>query len=185
MYIVLYGICLAWWSNIWAGEFRGAELAVTFWHSSGVPIRLTFTLLPNCFWAFIYGPKIWPIQLYIMLGNCGIYETEEWAFLLGLQHAWDEGYRRIIIETDSRLLIDALLLNETEFAGSIVYFQIRMMLRKDWEVSFHHIGRNMNSLADALARNGISSSSILYSCPNYFRTVLQTDCMGLAPPYVN
>ncbi|KAK4283246.1 hypothetical protein QN277_000220 [Acacia crassicarpa] len=114
------------------------------------------------------------------LGCCGVYEAEEWAVLMGLKCAWDEGFKKVILASDCKTLIDDLLQGSATSLGSTVHLQIRHLLDLDWIVQLQYTPRNQNVLADHLAKD-VSCSSILRSCPDHLRTVLATNCMGLTP----
>lgn len=45
----------------------------------------------------------WKGGFSIRIGTCIQIETEQWAALLGMKEAWEMGFRRIILETDSLL----------------------------------------------------------------------------------
>lgn len=42
------------------------------------------------------------------LGSCSVEPAELWAVLLGLELAWAAGYKKIIIETDSKLALSLI-----------------------------------------------------------------------------
>ncbi|KAK4270879.1 hypothetical protein QN277_019646 [Acacia crassicarpa] len=115
------------------------------------------------------------------LGRCDVEEAEEWAILLGLRLAWDEGFRRIMVESDSKMVIDKLLSGSTDITSSLVFLQIREMLCRAWEVKLHFAPRSLNALADAMAKRGLTISNVLNVCPDSLRHVLAKDCMRLDP----
>lgn len=127
----------------------------------------------------------WMVGFTHELGQCGVLKTEEWAMCLGLKLAWEEGFKKILVETDSKLLVDKLMAPSDDPNSSLVFHQIREYLKKAWEVEFKYIPRKQNSMADALAKEGLSSSFILFLCPINLRTVLLNDCMGLDPLALN
>ncbi|KAK4274018.1 hypothetical protein QN277_017310 [Acacia crassicarpa] len=103
--------------------------------------------------------------------------------LLGLNLAWDEGFRRVLVESDSRILVMKLLQRKHDRYSTMVYQQIIEMLARDWEVKIAHVPRIQNALADGLAKEGLKSSSILSNCPRDLWRVLSNECMGLVPQF--
>ena len=53
----------------------------------------------------------------------------------------------------------------------------------DWAVQWRHIPRMQNQVADALAKEGLTSSCLFYSCPSFLRSLVLQDCMGIIPPF--
>ncbi|KAK4286586.1 hypothetical protein QN277_003122 [Acacia crassicarpa] len=115
------------------------------------------------------------------IGCCEVIESEEWALLYGLKQVWEEGFRRVVVESDAKLLIDKLMQGRTDPNSSNVYLQIKEMLCQKWEIILQYVPREANALADALAKEGLSISSLLNVCPDNLRAVLLNDCMGLDP----
>ncbi|XP_028778230.1 uncharacterized protein LOC114734750 [Neltuma alba] len=51
-------------------------------------------------------------------------EAEEWAILKGLSLAWDFGFKRVILESDAKTLIEQLMRKDESQNGNLVLFRI-------------------------------------------------------------
>lgn len=111
------------------------------------------------------------------LGLAEVEVAEEWAILLGLRLAWDEGYKKVMVESNSKLLVEKLLDSRQDDNNSSVFFQIRSMLSSNWEVKLQHVCRSQNTLANAMAKEGISFSFVSSVCPHFLRPMYSRDCM--------
>ncbi|KAK4274299.1 hypothetical protein QN277_017543 [Acacia crassicarpa] len=123
----------------------------------------------------------WLIGFNQNLGMAGVVESEEWAILMGLRMAWEKGFRKVILETDSKIMIDRLRIGREDINCSLVLLQIRNFLNRLWEVELQFVCRSQNGLADAMAKEGISNSFASSVCPHKLRHLLLQDCMGLDP----
>lgn len=43
------------------------------------------------------------------LGSCSVPKAEVWVVLQGLELAWKQGFRKVVIETDSKLVHDLII----------------------------------------------------------------------------
>lgn len=86
------------------------------------------------------------------LGSSNVLWTELWAIFTMVTLAWDRGWRRIMVESDSLVAVN--LINEgcaiLHPYASLVN-QIRVFLARDWNVVCVHILREANQVADCLA----------------------------------
>ena len=74
-----------------------------------------------------------------------------WAIYGGLQLTWDKGFRKMILESDSRVVVG--IINEDNVRVDRNYnmiMKIRELLGKDWEVKTLHVYRETNCVADWL-----------------------------------
>ncbi|KAK4267638.1 hypothetical protein QN277_024391 [Acacia crassicarpa] len=115
------------------------------------------------------------------LGFCNAYMAEEWALLLGLRRAWDEGLKHILVESDAKLLVEKLLRNCEEPNTTLVFLQIKQMLLFSWDVKIMYVPRVCNLLADGLAKEGRYVTSLIHCCPPRFRNLFCSECMGPVP----
>lgn len=124
-------------------------------------------------------------------GSCG-YSTnlnaELQAILYGLDLAWNEGYRNVECESDSKtsLLMIAEGVPYTHPHAPIVD-HIRSFLQRHWTLTFHHSLREGNFCADWLAKFGSSKSNgsrIWSLCPSALSSTLLADAMGIERPRV-
>lgn len=99
------------------------------------------------------------------------------ALLKGLQLAWNRGFRKVIIESNSNILIDLLNGNSVGAEHTLVMFQVQYMnmIQYQWELQFAHISKEQNRVADCLAKNGISVCVSFHECPAFFRTLVSDD----------
>ncbi|KAK4278747.1 hypothetical protein QN277_016549 [Acacia crassicarpa] len=63
----------------------------------------------NCGGVVRDNRGLWISGFTQLLGNCEAYAAEEWALLLGLRLALEEGYKRVIVESDAKTLMDNVL----------------------------------------------------------------------------
>lgn len=87
------------------------------------------------------------------MGPCNTETAETWALLLGLQLAWTEGYRKIILEIDSRLALSLIRRNHgPKGPSNPIIKKCSEFLAQDWEVNVCHIYREMNEVADGISK---------------------------------
>ncbi|GAU24906.1 hypothetical protein TSUD_116310 [Trifolium subterraneum] len=110
------------------------------------------------------------------------------AILNGLKIAQAEGFRNIIIESDSTLADNFSCHETSQFHPyTTLIQQIRHLHQWDCNVSFQHTLREGNERVDWLAKTGASSNDtlkILNSCPPRLSLALLVDVVGVAPPRV-
>ncbi|KAL4382902.1 hypothetical protein GQ457_15G029930 [Hibiscus cannabinus] len=111
----------------------------------------------SCGGGFRNSEGVWLHGFSKFIGCCSILEAELWGICMGLSLAWDRGFRCIMVESD----------------------YIRRLCSQNWQVSFHHVLRTGNIMADSLAKLAESSSfDILHfvNPPLYADRLLQEDC---------
>lgn len=91
-------------------------------------------------------------------GGCSLL-SEARALKLGLQVAWDRGYRDVICNTDCSDLLKALEDDERRQFLPILG-EIRDLTSRSWNVSLSGISRDCNLPADWLAKKGAASPSM-------------------------
>ena len=67
----------------------------------------------------------WVAGFSTALGCCEAYEAEEWALLKGLELVWQLGFRKVILESDAKEVIDVLLQCRREDSGSLMNMHIQ------------------------------------------------------------
>ncbi|KAK4286480.1 hypothetical protein QN277_003031 [Acacia crassicarpa] len=114
------------------------------------------------------------------IGMCSARSAEEWAILEGLLLAWDLGLKRVIVESDAAELVNSL---SGDYLGSdsLLVVRIREMLARNWSSSICLIPREFNSLADTLAKWGLSKSAIFSDCPLSLKVLAERDLLGVIP----
>ena len=88
--------------------------------------------------------------------------TELMGLKVGLEMAWELGFRRVSCESNSQVAIS--LANEPLnpfhlYVGTVA--KIKQMLASNWEVSIRHVYREANMSVDGLAKHGVMASAHL------------------------
>jgi ribonuclease HI len=121
------------------------------------------------------------------IGVCDALHAEMWGMYLGLEMAWREKIPQLIVESDSKILIDMVTEN-CKFSGSvpILVQRIRKLLALDWQVRFRHTWREGNRCADWLANFSFSLDSfnciIMENPSSELRRLLFDDISGASMP---
>ena len=121
--------------------------------------------------------------------SCSSVTAELWAIYVGLQLTWDRGYRKVILESDSRVVI-GLINGDTvsRDRNFNLVLKIKGILGRDWEVKSFHVYREANCVADWLANYGITrdlldrESDVLEDPPAGIYTLLYYDLIGFTIP---
>lgn len=126
---------------------------------------------------------VWIVGFSEILGQCNPFEAEEWAVMKSLQLAWDMGFKNIIVESDSKTLVESINdYPKPQARGSLVLLEIKNLLKFSWNVVVNFVPREQNMVADSLAKAEISNSSLFDSVPLFLRDLLLKDCMGFKSP---
>ncbi|BFG41450.1 hypothetical protein CerSpe_277240 [Prunus speciosa] len=119
-------------------------------------------------------------------GQMSITVTECLALRDGLAHAIHNGWRKILVEGDSKLIIDCVNnVVSIPWSISLLVQDIRVMSYYFEEISFQHIFREANFTADAVASLGHNfAPSRLWDCelPLSFSVPFYFDLVGHACP---
>ncbi|KAK3204772.1 hypothetical protein Dsin_018818 [Dipteronia sinensis] len=117
----------------------------------------------------------------VPLGQVFAFEAELLAASLAINYAWNLGWHRIWLESDSSYVLQLL---------SIRSDQVTWRVRQAWQRCIHqishmefqvsHIFREGNQVADALSKHalGFSSNSWWSSTPSFCSSLVGNDCMG-------
>ncbi|XP_028767839.1 uncharacterized protein LOC114725488 [Neltuma alba] len=124
----------------------------------------------------------WVVGFSHYLATSSAQEAEEWAIYRGLQLAWDCGFKKIIIESDARNIVDLLKNSTINSRGSLLTMQISSLMRLDWSLELKAIPREQNQLADALAKEGLSRSSFFGSYPPNLLDLVASERVGSDSP---
>jgi len=94
------------------------------------------------------------------VGVCDALHAELWGMYLGLDMVWRDHIPQLIVESDSKTLID-MVTGNCKFSGGIptLVRRIRNLLALDWHVQFRHTWREGNRCADWLATFSLSLDS--------------------------
>jgi ribonuclease HI len=121
------------------------------------------------------------------IGACDALHAEMWGLYLGLDMAWSEGLSHVIIESDSKVLID-MVTNNCKINGTIpsLVRRIQEILQRDWHTQVIHTWREGNRCADWLANFSLSLDSwnlvVLESPPNGLQRLIYDDISGACMP---
>lgn len=87
-------------------------------------------------------------------GNCLL--AKLLAVKRGLKQAWEGGFRRVFLETDSQDVVSALLHKNHDHLHmhASVVKEIVELMNLNWNVKINHIFREANVVADKLAKMG-------------------------------
>ncbi|KAF7814111.1 putative ribonuclease H protein At1g65750 family [Senna tora] len=116
------------------------------------------------------------------VGSCSIILADLWGILSGLQVAWNRGFKKVILETDSlnaeRLIHQAF--EEGHCSAQLVQ-GIHKLMAQEWEVVIQHVYREANFVADRLAQLGHYenfSVRIIEQPPDCIHNLLYEDVHG-------
>ncbi|CAN1756678.1 Putative ribonuclease H protein At1g65750 [Linum perenne] len=122
------------------------------------------------------------------VGDCSITRAELRAIVEGVKMAWNLGFRKVAVQTDSRAAIAILQTGiglTSQHAALVAEFHELKM--KDWEISLSHIYREANCATDHLANFGHSFCVGLYEFntpDSSLASWLRHDLLGVALPRV-
>ncbi|KAL4340467.1 hypothetical protein GQ457_08G018660 [Hibiscus cannabinus] len=85
------------------------------------------------------------------VGCCSVLMAELWAVHDALLYAWNFGYNCIILESDSKEVIEILNGSSVALDGSSLVSTIVELLLRNWIVRCCHVFRESNMVADKLA----------------------------------
>ncbi|KAG7558925.1 Ribonuclease H-like superfamily [Arabidopsis thaliana x Arabidopsis arenosa] len=132
------------------------------------------------------GNGTWLGGFALNIGVCTAPVAELWGVYYGLVIAWEGGFRRVILEVDSALVV-GFLQSGVEDTHPLA-FLVRLchgFISRDWLVRVTHVYREANRLADGLANYAFSLSlgfQHLNVCPEDVVPVLLDDVNGVTRP---
>lgn len=118
------------------------------------------------------------------LGIASVVEAEIWGVYYGLNLAWMEGYRRIVVSSDSKTTLH-LLQNNIQLCHPLtpLIMNCRSLMSRDWILRFEHTYREDNRVANGLANWGSTQSQGLHIItipPTCCNAILWEDCLGIS-----
>lgn len=123
----------------------------------------------------------WEEARFMMnLGRLDSLSAEIWSMAWGLDLAWEKGFKRVILESDSRQAINLIgrgILTEHPLVELVQ--RIREKLDRDWEIVLNHCLRNANAAADWLGSTATRRSGgrrVLEETPEELRAIVRRDC---------
>lgn len=105
----------------------------------------------------------WVIDAAQNLGMCTAYQAELWAVLVGIRLAWNSGFRRVILETDSTAVHHILMKVCPDGAKlNVLAAECRLMLDFEWMVEIRRVYREANFVVDGW-RIGLLDRYVLHT----------------------
>ncbi|CAI0429938.1 unnamed protein product [Linum tenue] len=91
------------------------------------------------------------------MGKCSITAAELKGAIVGLQLAWERGFRKVQLKLDSTTAIAIIRdRSDDDHRHGILAKHVNHLLDRDWDVSISHVYREGNRTADFLANLGHS-----------------------------
>lgn len=128
----------------------------------------------------------WLLGFHRGLGMGTVLNAELWGIFLGLQTAWNQGYQKIWLESDSLTSVN-LVKNgcSMNHSCSNLVQSILDLCSREWQVHIAHTHREGNRVADILANDGVHSdmfTSLLHLPPHHVMDCLRDDMSGASMP---
>lgn len=116
---------------------------------------------------------------------CSSFKIDLWAAVLGLQLAWPCGFKKLILETDCKVLVDATNKVSSSFIHDPLFKEVMSFLKRDWEIYTSHTYKEGNQCVDWLANQALSmeiGTHYFDSLPVGMSNLLFQDIIGVAIP---
>lgn len=123
----------------------------------------------------------WLAGFACAIGQCTVLEAEQLAMIRGADVAWEKGYRKVILESDSKTLVEMLKDMKSYDLCSLLCLQLQEYMAREWDLRIVYIPRKRNRLADLLAKEGLSRSVFYDVCPEHLRTLMSSEMLGFIP----
>ncbi|KAH1106408.1 hypothetical protein J1N35_010176 [Gossypium stocksii] len=120
----------------------GASNVSGTWSSIGGVLRDSF---PN-----------WVASFCRSIGSGSVLNAELWAILDGFNVTWQRGLSKVVVECDNRGAIELLQDGSNEDNPLLLVQMIKEVCNESWTVSFEHVYREANQVADFMAKLCIS-----------------------------
>ncbi|CAL5186876.1 unnamed protein product [Lathyrus oleraceus] len=121
----------------------------------------------------------WLRGFFKSVGMSSVYIVELWDVLEGLKLAMAMDFWNIIVEVDSQQVIKDITMGDlSSNMGRHLITSIITLMHQDREIKIHHIYKESNMCADALAREGrlqSNSTCILEECPSFLNHIIVSD----------
>lgn len=108
----------------------------------------------------------WLVGFYGSIGYLENLQAELAAIFFGLSMAWDQGMRKLVCYSDSKLVIELSLksMNDNHAHGALIS-AIKDLLHRDWEVQLSYTLREGNESANLLAKTRALQQEQLWILP--------------------
>ncbi|KAA3486878.1 LINE-1 reverse transcriptase isogeny [Gossypium australe] len=120
----------------------------------------------------------WILGFNHFLGNYSPIEAEIWGIMDGILILLNKGYRRIIIISDNLEVVQNLSALNTGESEIAILRRTKRIIQSEGEWKIKHVPRNMNMVADRLAKLSLSwktSLQIITEAPKEILDSLQAD----------
>lgn len=96
----------------------------------------------------------WVNGVSMSVSNGNSFLAEMLALELGLQHAWDAGYKQVTCRSDCLMLVEALHNNVDAgtFWDRDALDRLKSQLQRDWVITVEFVPREQNTVADFMAK---------------------------------
>ncbi|KAK0606978.1 hypothetical protein LWI29_007229 [Acer saccharum] len=104
-----------------------------------------------------YHRKLWMVGFALNKGTGSVLKAELWGILKGLKLVWKNGFKKVIVESDSQVAM-ALINNNTPLCHPLfsIIEACKVLLNKDWSCKIQHVYWESNRVADSLTNLGHS-----------------------------
>ncbi|KAK8993873.1 hypothetical protein V6N11_008088 [Hibiscus sabdariffa] len=105
-----------------------------------------------------------------------------WGVFEFLQYAWELGQRHVSMELDNLTVVRKLQQQRNGASYSSLLQYIQILLVRDWMVSFVHVVREGNRVADGLAtigRDSLLESQVFHLAPEHLLSLVHEDSASL------
>ena len=128
----------------------------------------------------------WITGFAMHIGPSSPLQAELWAVLQGLTLCLHRGFNRIIVEVDSKCVVDILQRRDKRVGPNYrLTRDINKLLNKEWKIKIAHNYRERNRCADAIANHVFSLPQglhILEDLPDEVKKILLQDIVGVSFP---
>lgn len=128
----------------------------------------------------------WIVGAARNLGICSSGKAELWGAWLGLHMAWEHGFRRVMLETDSSIVYNLLTTSVQDSWGEdVLVNECRSLLTLDWILDVKKIYRETNYVADGVVNwvlNREVGVHVLSNPPTMLCSRLLADVMKVNHP---
>ena len=70
-----------------------------------------------------------------------------------------------MVESDAKELLSLIENRDTDRFGNLLFWRIKELFNRNWELCLRFIPREVNKVTDSLAKRGLSSSEFYDVCP--------------------
>ncbi|XP_028805340.1 uncharacterized protein LOC114760240 [Neltuma alba] len=88
------------------------------------------------------------------IAECTVGEAKARGILEGLELCWKMGFRKIEVESDAKLIGEAIKYKRNIEGNYNTFASIHEMLNLEWQVQINHVYREGNYCADRMATIG-------------------------------